>query len=141
MRRASFAVVAAAAVFAVQSCGGGSSTSPYGMNTGPAGGGGGGGGTPAHANVSIVEYSFGPSAVTITRGGSVTWNNDGTVAHTVTADSGGFSSGQLASATGGGAYGGGGTAGGSYTYTFTLPGTYTYHCSNHPTMTGSVTVQ
>jgi plastocyanin len=32
-------------------------------------------------------------------------------------------------------------AGGSWSYTFTTPGTYTYHCSPHPFMKGTVVVK
>ena len=31
--------------------------------------------------------------------------------------------------------------GGTYQFTFTQTGVYTYHCSIHPQMTGTVTVQ
>ncbi len=97
-------------------------------------------GGPGAANVSIVEYSFTPDTVTIKVGASVTWTNNGTVAHTATADGGAFDSGQLSSPTGGGAYGGG-SSGGTYTNTFGTAGTYTYHCANHPTtMKGTVVV-
>jgi plastocyanin len=33
------------------------------------------------------------------------------------------------------------STGASYSFTFTQPGTYTYHCSIHPSMKGTVIVQ
>jgi plastocyanin len=49
------------------------------------------------------------------------------VSHTWTSDSGGWDSETLA-------------PGESYTFAFTSPGTFTYHCDIHPSMTGSVVV-
>lgn len=49
------------------------------------------------------------------------------VDHTITSDSGLFGSGQIAPRS-------------SFSFTFTAPGTYNYHCSNHPTMVGTVIV-
>lgn len=58
---------------------------------------------------------------------SVKWgNNDGTT-HTVTANGGAFDSGNIAD-------------GGTFTFTFTTVGTYPYHCTIHPTMVGTITV-
>src|SRR5258708_19982576 len=48
------------------------------------------------ATVTIAEYSFTSDTVTIAAGTAVRWANGGTVAHTVTSDSGAFASGQLA---------------------------------------------
>jgi plastocyanin len=45
----------------------------------------------------------------------------------VTADTNSFASGNL-------------QPGGSFSFTFTRPGTYAYHCSIHPSMHGSVVV-
>ncbi len=125
-------------------CGGGGGSS-YPTSSGN---NGGGGGTPpppppttsTTASVSIADYSFTPASLSIKAGTTVTWTNDGAVAHTATADGGAFDSGQLSSPSGGGGYGGG-SAGGSYSYTFSMAGTYAYHCANHPTtMKGTITV-
>lgn len=102
----------------------------------------GGGATDSSAAatpVTIVDGSFSPAAVTVTVNSAVRWSNNGSLAHTVTDDGGAFGSGQLASPTQGGGYGGG-SAGEAYAHTFSTAGTFTYHCANHPTMTGSVTV-
>ena len=118
-----------------------SSTSPSGSTgNGTGGTGGSTGGGPTTSLVSIVDFSFSPTPLTVKVGTTVEWSNTGGVAHTVTADDASFVSGQLASPTGGGVYGGG-SAGGSYSHVFGAVGTYTYHCSNHPTvMMGTVTV-
>ncbi len=124
---------------ATAACGGGKSGYPT------ASGGSSGGGSnppptgPSASSVSIVDYSFSPSADTIKVGTTVSWTNAGSVGHTVTADDGSFDSGQLASATGGGGYGGG-TAGGSFSRVFGAAGTFAFHCSNHSSMTGTIIV-
>ena len=73
---------------------------------------------------------FSPSTITVVIGlnNTVDWINDDSVPHTVTANDGSFSSGNL-------------NPGDSYSFTFTSPGTYTYHCSYHPWMKGTVIVK
>jgi plastocyanin len=77
---------------------------------------------------------YAPDNVTLVIGvnNSVTWSNDDTVPHTVTSTSvpsgaSSFDSGNM-------------VAGAKFTETFTVPGTYQYHCSYHSWMTGTVTV-
>ncbi len=44
-------------------------------------------GTTSDTTVTIANFSYSPSALTIRTGGTVTWiNNDGNVIHTVTSD-------------------------------------------------------
>ena len=96
---------------------------------------------PTVATANVQDYQFVPPTLTIKAGTEVRWNNIGTVAHTVTSDSSAlFGSGQMAAPGGGGGYGGPNTNGGFYIHTFATPGTFTYHCTNHPQMTGTVTV-
>ena len=122
------------------------------LAVGCGGGGNASGGTNANNNptsptpsapsssITIVEYAFTPAADTVKAGTIVTWTNNGTIAHTATDDGGTWDSGQISSPSGGGLYGGG-SAGGSYTLTFSTPGTFTYHCANHPTqMKGTIVV-
>jgi hypothetical protein len=71
--------------------------------------------------------SFVPQAATINPGTTVTWTNNDSVTHTVTSDSGIFNSGSLA-------------PGQSFSFTFPSAGTFTYHCTIHPYMTGSIVV-
>ena len=85
------------------------------------------------ASVSILDgnqasaFVFSPSSLTVDTGASVTWTNNGTApeGHDVTGD--GLASGTLQS-------------GESYSYTFSSAGDFSYICSLHPFMTGSVTV-
>ena len=79
-------------------------------------------------SVSIANFAFSPTSITIKVGATITWTNNDSVAHTVTSDSGVFDSGNLA-------------AGKSYTYTFSKAGTFPYHCAVHPSMKASVIVQ
>lgn len=90
--------------------------------------GSGGGGNPNPNSVSIPGLSFSPSNITITVGQKVTWTNNDNISHTVTSTNSAFtSSGNL-------------SPGASYEFTFNTAGSYPYHCSIHPAMTGTVTV-
>jgi plastocyanin len=89
------------------------------------GGGAGGGGS----EVSMEGIQFQPAEVTVGVGDTVTWTNDDSVAHDVTADS--FSSGES-----------GGMAGGdTFEQTFDEAGTFDYVCTVHPGMEGTVVVE
>ena len=79
------------------------------------------------ASVEIKNFAFEPKTVTIKVGQTVTWTNQDSVAHTVTGD-GGIDSGDL-------------SKGKSYSKTFDTEGTFDYHCSIHPSMTGQVIVE
>jgi plastocyanin len=71
--------------------------------------------------------SFVPGGVTIPVGGSVDWSSLDSIEHHPTADDGSWNDDLPAM--------------GSASQTFTTAGTYSYHCSIHPSMTGSVTVK
>ena len=59
---------------------------------------------------------------------TVKWRNDDGTTHTVTADGGGgFNSGNIGD-------------GETFTFTFATAGVYPYHCTIHPTMVGTITV-
>ena len=89
------------------------------------GGSGGGGG----AQVSMEGIAFNPSEVSVGVGDTVTWTNNESVAHDVTADS--FSSGEP----------GGMMSGDTFEHTFEEAGTFDYVCTVHPGMEGTVTVE
>jgi plastocyanin len=74
------------------------------------------------------RYFFAPQAEFANVGDTVTWTNGTDVAHTVTSDSGSeLASGSLAD-------------GATFDHTFTATGTFTYHCTVHPYMTGKIVV-
>jgi LPXTG-motif cell wall-anchored protein len=76
---------------------------------------------------TISDFKFTPSTITVTAGDSVTWTNNGPAGHSATADDGSFDTGVLRKGTSG-------------SHTFTQAGTYTFHCTPHPFMTGKVVV-
>jgi plastocyanin len=85
---------------------------------------------PASANsITISNFAFGPAAMTVKAGTTVTWTNQDSVAHTVveTDSLAGPNSQPL-------------DQGKSYSFKFATAGTYHYHCSIHPDMVGTVTV-
>jgi manganese oxidase len=82
---------------------------------------------PSPVIVVIKDFAFSPDTLTVSVGSSVTWRNNDSVAHTVTANGKSFDSGNLA-------------GGKTFTYAFTKPGTYDYVCSYHPSMTATVVV-
>ncbi|MPV87830.1 cupredoxin domain-containing protein [Georgenia ruanii] len=79
----------------------------------------------AAAAVQIKNFAFAPASQTVAAGQTVTWTNDDSTDHTVTADDNSFDSGRLA-------------PGKTFTHTFATAGTYAYHCAIHPNMTGTV---
>jgi plastocyanin len=81
----------------------------------------------ANHAVSVNDGSFGPAAMTVAVGDTVTWTNRDDSLHTVTAEGGAFDSGNL-------------EAGASFAFTFTEPGTYTYRCNYHEEMVATITV-
>ena len=80
------------------------------------------------AQVVMRSLAFDPDTVTITAGETVTWTNEESTNHTVTADEGQFESGDLGS-------------GETFSLTFDEAGSYAYHCSVHPSMKGTVVVE
>ncbi|HVX27862.1 MAG TPA: cupredoxin family copper-binding protein [Parafilimonas sp.] len=91
------------------------------------GGNNNGGGNNTPNSVSIVNFTFSSSSLTVTSGTKVTWTNNDATTHTVTADDGSFDSGNIA-------------PGGTFSHTFNSAGTYAYHCNIHTTMKGKIVV-
>jgi len=90
-------------------------------------GGTGNKGGPGTNEVWIQGMAFNPSTITINAGTRITWTNKDGVTHTVTSDTGLFDSGSISS-------------NGIFSYMFSTPGTYPYHCAIHPSMTATVVV-
>lgn len=82
----------------------------------------------AAASATVKDFEFDPATLTVAVGTTVTWTNEGPSDHTVTADDGAFDSGTIAQ-------------GGTFDQTLDAPGTFAYHCTIHPDMKGTVTVQ
>jgi plastocyanin len=79
-------------------------------------------------SISVKNFAFNPSTLTIKTGTKVTWVNDDSVAHTITFDSGMVPNSPILS------------PGQSYSVTFANLGSFNYHCSIHPMMLGTVIV-
>jgi len=76
-------------------------------------------------NVSITGFAFVPATITVKKGETIVWTNKDATVHTVTG-------GDLQSSP----------LGQNQTYSFAYDkiGTYSYHCSIHPSMKGTVIV-
>jgi len=83
--------------------------------------------TQVATEVFIQGMAFSPVTLTVTTGTTVKWTNKDGMTHTVTSDNALFDSGNIAT-------------NGVYSYPFANAGTFTYHCSIHPTMKGTIVV-
>src|ERR1043166_2450836 len=79
------------------------------------------------ANISIINFAFTPNDVSIHVNDSVTWTWVGSP-HTTTSDNGLWDSGVFG-------------AGHTFTRAFTSAGSFPFHCTVHPFMTGSINVK
>lgn len=75
--------------------------------------------------VIISGMQFGTASLAIKAGTTVTWTNNDNLTHTVTADDGSFTSGNL-------------NYHDTYSHTFSSVGTYHYHCIYHSNMKADV---
>jgi plastocyanin len=93
-----------------------------GMGSGMTGHCSGCGGTgssgSASGDVAISDLSYEPQTLRIRVGDTVTWANQDPYEHTVTSDDGFFDSGLLPTDA-------------TWSFTFSQPGTYRYHCQPH----------
>lgn len=78
--------------------------------------------------VIISNSSFQPADITTGKGSIIVWRNNDAVSHTVTADDGSFNSGEI-------------KAGGSFDQRFDYIKTYSYSCSFHPEMKGTIVIK
>lgn len=81
-------------------------------------------------SVSIIirSFAFEPADVAIKKGTTIAWTNRDSINHTVTDDNGGVLDSPILN------------QGQNFSFTFTSPGEFNYHCSIHPSMKGKVTV-
>jgi plastocyanin len=93
----------------------------------PADGAGGVAHKSASASVTMGDFFFSPGSVTVAVGDTVTWHNTGQAPHNATADDGSFKTPTL-------------NQGQSASQTFTTSGTFSYICTIHPNMQGTVRV-
>lgn len=77
--------------------------------------------------VTIADFNFTPGTTSVHVGDTVTWVNNGPSPHSATANNGSFNTGVL-------------KKGQSGSHTFTQAGTFTYFCSVHPFMHGTIVV-
>jgi plastocyanin len=91
-------------------------------------------GIPTAADLTITitglngSLSFSPNPASVKVGQTVAWRNADSISHTATADAGGFNTGTIAP--------------GTTTAAVAMPaaGSFSYHCSIHPSMTGTLNV-
>ena len=76
----------------------------------------------------LTTGAYSPNPVRLAVGSAVTWINNDNVTHTSTADGGAWNSGAIA-------------PGRTFSRTFTTAGTFSYRCTLHPGMVGSIEVQ
>jgi plastocyanin len=113
-------------LLAAAGCGGGGSSAPAPAQTE----------TPAQTTGKVVHVrmkniQFVPKSISVKAGTKVVWQNDDSVAHTVTKDSGPgaeFDSDQVG-------------PGAKFEQTFTAPGKVSYVCTIHPNQDGTIVVK
>ena len=134
MRTTTWTAAAVAIMFAITGCGGddddaaddgsgGTVAAPEGDDAGDGGDDGGDG-----LSVTMANFAFNPSELTVASGDTVTVTNEDSSGHTFTSDEGGFDL----------------SLGGSESGEVTIdaePGTYDFLCTIHPSMTGTLTVE
>lgn len=80
------------------------------------------------AEVKIDNFTFTPPSLTVAVGTQVTWTNRDDIPHTVVTEDKTMKSKVLDTDE-------------KFVYTFTKPGAYSYFCSIHPKMKGTIVVQ
>lgn len=115
MVKRTLSICLAAAAIGLAACGG-SDDEPAASSAATARGG---------TAVAVADNTFSPASVKVAVGDTVTFENEGAVAHTVTGDD--FDSGSLA-------------PGGTFTFTASETGSFSYVCTFHPGMQGTIEV-
>ena len=90
-------------------------------------------GSPGAAEIAIENFAFAPATLTVAPGTSVTWNNHDEEPHNiVNVPAAGQPRVFRSQAVDGGE---------KYSFVFNQPGTYSYICSIHPHMQGTIVVK
>src|SRR5579859_7405796 len=84
-------------------------------------------GVTIHDGGDPTTWGYTPASTTVAVGQAVTWTNSGAFAHDASATDGSWKTPLL-------------NTGGSASVTFATPGTYTYICTPHPWMLGTIVV-
>jgi plastocyanin len=84
---------------------------------------------PTTTSVAMSGLQFTPSAILVSKGATVTWTNQDNTAHNVT-----FDDMSIVSI-------GNFTSGSKSTVMPSTSGTFSYHCTIHPGMNGTITIQ
>jgi plastocyanin len=79
-------------------------------------------------SITITDFKFTPASITVDVGDTVTWTNQGRTPHSATAGDGSFDTGTF-------------PRGQSRSHTFDAAGSFSYICTPHPFMKGTVTVR
>jgi plastocyanin len=82
-------------------------------------------GTPN--TVIISGFQFSPNPLTVTKGTTVTWQNNDSAIHTATSDDGSWNTGDIAQ-------------GATKSLIFNTTGTFAYHCAHHTSMKATIIV-
>jgi plastocyanin len=77
--------------------------------------------------ISVDNFTFGPTTITVPVNSTITWVNHDDVPHVIASTDGLFRSKALDTDD-------------KYTFTFDKAGTYSYFCSIHPKMVGKIIV-
>jgi plastocyanin len=83
---------------------------------------------PRQHTVTIDATTYSPRTLTVHVGDTIVWVNKDLFPHTVTAKTGAFDSGDIAT-------------GKSWTYTVKAEGLFGYFCTYHPTMKGTLRIR
>lgn len=84
--------------------------------------------TAVTVDVDVDNFAYSPDQVTVSLGGTVAWTFSDVTAHDTASDDGFWDSPLL-------------DGGAVWTWTFESAGTFDYHCTPHPHMTGTVAVK
>jgi len=76
----------------------------------------------------MTTTAYSPNPLTVSVGTTVTWTNNDTTTHNSTSNNGAFATPSIG-------------PGASASFTFQSAGSFAYHCTIHPGMVGTITVQ